>query len=523
MPFTVIQSGSTLQFMAEDGTLQNLTLPDGIQLSTTRAPRWVVINRTVILVNTPNAPLAITGDGKVAPLGVAAPADTPDVSVGDPGGLTGTYAGIRYTYIIKDSNGNLVSESAMSPASGSVTLTADNLAVTNIGISPSTATTGRRIYRPTAGGATLFRWLDIDDNTTTSVEDDTPDAALSLIAAPTLGAVPRLQLAKEWKGRIWGADDTDIDTLRFSEPDAWWAWPVTNGINVPIVGGGGRGIIALMPRREYLGIGKRDLIWAIVGDTPQDFRLVKLSELCGVESQESVASYRDTSWWLWKDGVYQWDSEGIQSISDGKVKSWFTTNNYFNRALFSKSFASFDPTTLKYRLFLASAGSNVIDSWVEYDVDTRTWWGPHSSASLNPTSSLIIYNTADEIIPAIGASNAFLWQPRVEATDDVATGIQTRLETGFFHAGEPDFEKYWDHLVVLGKPQEAGTLSITPYVGYTDAAAATPLECDMTLGRQKLGRLGRGQLMKLVFEHTKYNEPIEIYGLEILYNIFGRR
>lgn len=523
MPFTVIQSGATLQFLAEDGTLQDLALPSGYTLSTTRPPRWVVINRTVILVNTPSAPLAITGDGVVNPLGVAAPVEPPTVGVGGVGNLTGDYGGIRFTYIIKNTSGDVVSESAMSPPSNTVTLTNDALEVTNIGISTDPATTTRRIYRPTANGATLFRWIDIDDNTTTTIEDDTPDAQLSLISAPTLGAIPRLQLAKEWKGRIWGSDDVDIDTLRFSEPDAWWAWPITNGINVPIVGGGGRGIIALMPRREYLGIGKRDVIWSVYGDTPTDFRLVKLSELIGVESQESVATYRDTVWWLWKDGVYQWDSEGIRSVSDGKVKSWFTKDDTFNRALYQNSFALFDPTTLKYRLFLASAGSEVIDSWVEYDIETGTWWGPHSSLSFSPTSSLIIYNTADEIIPAIGASNAFLWQPREEATDHIADDIETRIETGFFHAGEPDFEKYWDHLVMLGKPQDAGTMQITPVVGYTDAVDGVPLSYDMTLGRQKLGRLGRGQLMKLIFEHSKYNEPVELYGLEILFNIFGRR
>ncbi|MCA1841401.1 MAG: hypothetical protein LC723_13945, partial [Actinobacteria bacterium] len=392
MPFTVIQAGATLQFLAEDGGLQTLALPNGYTLSTNRPPRWVVINRTAILVNTPSAPLAITGDAVVRPLGSAGPSDPPSVEPGGPGGLTGEYGGIRYTYITKNVNGEVISESPMSPPSNTVTLSTDMLAINNILPSPDNTVTGRRVYRPTASGATLFKLVDIDDNTSLAYEDNTPDAALSLIAAPTLGAVPRLITAKEWKNRIWGTDDSDIDTLRFSEPDAWWAWPVTNGFNVPIVGGGGRGIIGLMPRREYLGIGKRDLIWAIVGDTPSDFRLVKLSELCGVESQESVATYRDTCWWLWKDGVYQWDSEGINSVSDGKVKSWFTTDNYFNRSKFRDAFAIFDPTTLKYRLFLASAGSSVIDSWVEYDTQTQTWWGPHSSASFNPTSSFIIYN-----------------------------------------------------------------------------------------------------------------------------------
>jgi len=482
-----------------------------------------VIARTVLLVNTPSSPIAITGDGIVRPLGVAGPIDAPVLAIGDPGTLSGTYSGVRYTYIIKNPAGDVISESPMSPGSNSVTVTNDHIEVSAIGISPDPTTTTRRLYRPTTNGSTLFKWLDIDDNVTTEIQNDLADAGLSTIAAPTLGEVPKLILIKEWKNRMWGVADADIDNLRFSEPDAWWAWPITNAINVPIVGGGARGIIALMPRREYLGIGKRDLIWSIVGDTPQDFRIVKLSELIGVESNESVATYRDVVWWLWKDGVYQWDSEGINSISDGKVKSWFTTDDFFNRDLFDQAFAIFDPTTLKYRLFLASADSSVIDSWVEYDIETKTWWGPHTSNSFNPTTSLIIYNEADQVIPAIGASNAFLWQPRDEATDHIADDIDTRIEMAFLNAGEPDYEKYWDHLVLLGKAQDAGTITITPVVGYENAEDGLPLFYDMTLGRQKLGRLGRGQLMKLIFEHSKYNEPVELYGLEILYSIFGRR
>lgn len=523
MPYSIIQAGSSLQFVDSDGGLTTLTLPTGVELATTTPPRWAIINRYVVLVNTPSQPLTIDGEGTVRPLSPAAPVLAPTVATGSAGSLSGTYSGIRYTYIIKDQAGNLISESGMSPESGSVTVSSQKIAVSSIGISPDSQVTGRRIYRGTTNGTTLFKWFDLDGNTLTSFEDDLEDAALPIIAAPTLGTAPRLTLIREWRNRLWGVSEDEKDGLRYAEPDAWWAWPNTNEISVPILGDSSRGIIALMPRREALGIGKRDVIWQVTGQTPTDFRVVKLAESIGVESQESVAIYRDTVWWLWKDGVYQWNSEGIKNISDGQVRSWFATDSYFNRDMFDSSFAIFDPTRLKYRLFLAAAGSTAIDRWVEYDLQTKTWWGPHKTGAFSPTCSFLLFDASDKVVPAIGSSDAYLWEPRTTATDHLATGIDFEVITKWHDGSAPDMEKHWGSPSLLGKVQTAGRLKVTPYRGYLDAAAQTPMYFDMTLGREVLDRIGRGMLMKLKLQHDTYNEPVELYGVEVPYNVFGQR
>jgi hypothetical protein len=477
----------------------------------------------VILVNTPSKPLTIDGEGTVRPLSPAAPVLAPTVAIGAVGSLSGTYTGIRYTYIVKDAAGNLISESGMSPASGSVTLTSDKLAVSNIGISPESEVTGRRFYRGTTNGTTLFKWFDLDGNTLTSFEDDLADAALPTISAPTLGSAPKLTHVKEWRNRLWGTSEDTPDSLRYAEPDAWWAWPNTNELKVPILGDSSRGVIGLMPRREALGLGKRDVIWQVTGSTPTDFRLVKLAESVGVESQESMAIYRDTIWWLWKDGVYQWNSEGIKNISDGKVRSWFQSDDYFNQDKFDDAFAIFDPTKLKYRLFLASAGSTTIDRWIEYDIETKTWWGPHKTGAFSPTCSFLLFDSADRVVPVMGSSDLYVWEPRTEATDHLATGIDFEVVTKWHDGTAPDMEKHWGSPSFLGKVQEAGTLSVTPYAGYLNAEAQTPMFYDMTQGREVLDRIGRGMVMKLKLNHSTYNEPVEIYGVEVPYNVFGTR
>lgn len=522
MAFTIIQAGSTLQFMDTDGVLTNLTLPSGVTLRTDVPPRWAIFNGYVILVNTPNTPLTIDNLGVVRPLTPKPPVVGPVAAAGGTGTLSGTYAGLRYTYVIKDAIGNIISESDFSPASNSVVISSKKLKVTGITVSPESVS-ARRIYRPTSLGSVLFPWLEIDGNTITEAQDDLADAALSLVAAPELGTPPRLTLIKEWRNLLWGVGDVSVDTLAFSNPGFMYAWLSTNTIAVP---GSGRdifGVRALMPRREALGVGRRDIIWQVTGESIEDFRLVKLSENIGVESQESMVIYRDIVFWLWKDGVYQWDGDGIQNICDGKVKSWFTSNDFFNRDMFPFAFAVFDPIRLKYRLYLASAGSLVIDRWVEYDLTDKTWWGPHLTDAFTPTCAFILSDANDKVEAIAGSSSAFVWKDQDDALDNVATGIPVDLDTRFFDGNTPDLEKYWGQLSIIGKAQTAGIMTITPKTGYLDAEAQDDITYDMTKGRERLRRIGNGKLMQLNFQHSTVDEPVELYGIMVPYHILGRR
>jgi hypothetical protein len=522
MSFSVIQSGATLQFIDSNGALTDLTLPSGVTLRSDTFPRWQIYGNFVILVNTPSTPLAIDSTGLVREFVPKAPRTAPILSAGSSATLSGTYSGVKYTFIVKDAAGTLVAESDMSPGSNSVTIASKNLKASSIDTSDETIS-GRRLYRPTTDGAVLFPWLDLEGNTITEVQDDLADAGLQLLAAPTLGNPPRLTLIKEWRDLLWGVGDTDIDTLRFSQPDAFWSWPTSNAIPVSGKGRDAFGVRSLVPRREALAVGRRDQIWQVTGESSDDFRLVKLSENTGVESNESVVIYRDTAFWLWKDGVYQWDGEGIRNISDDNVGSWFNTNSYFNADMFAFSFAVFDPTRLKYRLFLAEAESTTIDRWVEYDLQSKTWWGPHKTAAFSPTSAFIHADVEDKTSAVFGSSSAFVWQEQDVATDNVSTGIAIDVDTKFYDAGLADVEKYWGELSMLGKVQSAGTLTITPKVGYLNATVQASISYDMTKGRQRLRRLGVGKLMQLNIQHSTANEPVELYGFQLPLNVVGRR
>ncbi len=187
------------------------------------------------------------------------------------------------------------------------------------------------------------------------------------------------------------------------------------------------------------------------------------------------------------------------------------------------AFAQIDPVKNKYRLFLAPAGSSVISQWVEYDIVDKTWWGPHSSTALTPTSAVVVPDANDTLVSMVGSSSGFLWQSQETRTDNVSTAIHSSFTSKFHDANTPDIEKYFGELSMIGKVQPAGTMTITPRVGYLDAPDGTPITYDMTQGRQRLPRIGTGKMAQLTFAHATAGQLVELYGYELPVHELGRR
>lgn len=537
MASTVIQSGSGLLIMDENGALTPLTLPTGVSLRSDVPPRWCQNGGYVVLVNTPDQPLIIDATGTVRLLSPRAPRLAATLSAVAGGTLTGTYGGVRYTFVTMDSNFNIISESDYSPASNTVTLSGSNLMLraSGLDLSPDTISR-RRLYRPTNNGSVLFQWVDLDGNVQTSIQDDLADAGLSEIAAPILGTPPRLTLCASFRGRLFGVGDVDIDNVRFTEAGVQYAWPSDN--IVPIDGKGSDifGITAIIPRREAIGVARRNLFVQITGtgeenaDGVADFSPVILSRELGVESNESVQVYRDTAYFLWKDGVYSWGDDGIKCISDeGGVRSWFVTDNFFNRDRFSVAFSHIDPDHPHYRLFLCSAGSTTIDRWIEYDINDKTWWGPHKTGLFTPVSAFQRHDANDRVIPVVGGANT-VYQEQTTRTDGTSTPIEMDI-IGKQHCDDnPDVEKYFGELTILQKAEPAGVLQITSQAG--DLQTATPIRpvrsvtqnCAMTQSRTRLGRLGSGKHVQLEIQNSEVGQDVELYGYEIdPVNVIGKR
>lgn len=544
MAFTIYQAGNKLYLSNVEGEQTPVILPQHVTLRTDAPPRFLTSGNYLIVVNTPSMPLLVDGTGTARLLAPRAPRLGPIVSGVSGGTLSGTYGGIRYTFVVFDEFGNLLSESDYSPASNSVTITTDFLKAANLDLSPDEIS-GRRIYRPTTDGAVLFQWIDLDGNVLTEVQDDLSDAGLSLFASPTLGSPPYLTHIAEFRGRLFGVDGVFTDNLRYTEAGFRYSWPSDNVIPIQPVGGDEVGITALMSRRDALGVARQNSLWQITGsgtevDGLADLEPVRLSEILGTLSQESVVVYRDTAYFLWFDGIYQWNSEGIRCISDGQqgrgnVRSWFATDDFFDRSRFDKSFAGVDPLRNVYKICLDTPDGE--KRWVEYDLVNGTWWGPHKTLAFTPTSIFGVRQSDAQDVdpPAMGAADGQIYVEQATRTDVAVDLEQHGVEfdvVGKRHdGGAPDLTKVFGELSVYGRAQEdvANVLTVTSLVGELNAEddgtpplATDPLPrlqtvqtADMLKSRNGLGRLGIGIHAQLEFTHDEVGQDVELFGYDI--------
>lgn len=528
MPFYLINHGSALSRMTAAGTATSLTLPAGVTVTSARPPRNVIWGREVITANSVSRPIATTRNYHPRILVPRAPSSAPTLSATGSGTLSGTFK-VRVTFIIKDEFGRLVSESGFGPEStASASLTNQQLLASNVPISSDTVPTGftlsRRVYRTATGpGTEYFPWVDVDGNVVTSVQNDMSDAAIGLVSAPTLGDIPDVYLLAEFRQRLWGVARKSFDTVRYTEADKNYAWPETNSIPIPRIGQDDRGVIQLMPRREGLGVGRQNSLHQITGNTSRDFRRQTISEMVGLEGDEAVVTSENTVFFLWKDGVYRWDSGGVVCLSDKRVRSWFTKDDTFNRARFKYAKMSINPLRNTLVLLLAAAGSSSEDRWVEYNLADGTWWGPHKTDAFAPTANTFLYDSNNQPIWVMGTSDGFIITEQATRTDGASTGIALDVVGKFHDMNTPDIWKYFGQLSLLSKIQAAGTLSVIPYVGGLDAVAGTTISADMTLGKQVLRRLGIGRFCKLNFQHSTAGQDVEIYGYELPFHEVGRR
>lgn len=538
MAHLIAQGGSTLYKIALDtGTATTLTLPTGVTLATTLRPRFAILNQWVVMTNSPNKNLAIDPEGTVYVMTPVAADHPPYVAAGSGSGLTGTYS-YKVSYVVLNSDGQLLMESPLSPASDAVSIANKNLALTFVPTS-SDSITARRVYRTLSNGDVYYHVSDIDGNTQASLLENASDASVELLPAATEilvsppGTLPgvRLKNIVQWKSRLWGVSDDPslVDTVFISETNKVYAWP--NSLVAYPTGQDSQGIVAFAPRRNQLGLLKRDGLWQVSGTSSgtgisiNNLSVVQIGfGKAGCIASDSVVIVNDKVWWLGRDGVYQWDDNGVNSISDDTVSAWFTTDTYFNRTRFSSVFAKYNEITDQVEFHLAATGSSTEDRWVAYSLTTKSWYGPHKTGLFTPASAASVVDGNGLPITLVGATSGIVYTANSSLyRDGSSTAIDMDCYGPFHHGDAPDIEHYWGELSVLSKIESAGTLTVTPYVGRLDASAGTAISHDLTKGRERLRRLGAGAMCRLRLQNSTVNQRATLYGYEIPFHELGRR
>lgn len=520
MAFTLLQAGTGLYALnTMGGASPALTLPTGVTLSKVLVPRFARIGNYVVVVNTPSSPISVGFDGVVRLLTPAPPATPITLSNVNGGALSGTFQA-KQTFVVLDTDGNIISQSDYGPTSNTVAITTDYLHYANINLSAQQVSASR-LYRTTTLGATFFHALDVDGNVNQAVNDDLPDAALPIAAGPLLGTAPDLTLICNYQSRLFGVSRADYDNLRWTETGTMYGWSALNTLPIPAVGDDRFGITALMPRRNALGIGRRNSITQLTGTGTDSYRPVTVKQVpgCGVVSQESCVTVDDAVYFLGLTGVFKWDDAGIACVSDtGNVASWFSSDRFFNRGMFSQAFAIYDVDMNMYRLYLCSVGSIIPDRWVEMDLETGRWFGPHKTDAFTLSCALTVRGTNDQQYPMVGSREGFLSQNTPTRTDWGLVPISVSVLGRPHDGGDPNRMKVFGEMDLhLEKRTVAGNIVITPYIGeQVDALVATdPILADVTLSRQRLPRLGTGTHCQLAITANVAGQKSIIRGYTI--------
>jgi hypothetical protein len=538
MAFSIVQAGTTLYMVGDDGSLEELTLPAGVELSADRQPRFAIMNRRAILVNSPTRSLTIDGLGQVAVLVPIEPTTAPTIAVGSGTGITGDIK-VRVAFAVLDGGGNILKMSAFSPESNEITLADDNITGTALPVSTDEEVNGRVIVRNVDGGEVYFEALIVADNTSTTFTLSLTDAELPTLptdvdtsAPPGTDGTDQAVLVTEWKGSLWmrGSKDDEIDDLLFSRDGEFWKFVLEDALLADPRGGDEFGITALMKRRDEMGVGRRTRLLKVIGDDPDTWEMKEVIAGIGPCSHEGCQVIRDKAFFLtMEDGVWVWEAGGAYCITDKDSHPWFRTDDYFNRARFPFAKSRVNPKGPKFELCLAAAGSDVENRWVSYDLDRKKWLGPHRSAAFTSIGAAgTIYDEDVLRFCMFGTDDGFLRRTVDSLKNDDGSAIDFDV-IGKFHGDSTIAERNWLQPSVTVIPQASGTMSLIPVVGEAPADGSSPTEqaaISVDLTRATTPRLrygGKGRYYRPRWRCNTLNVRARLIGYELPHIDLGLR
>ena len=569
--FTIVHANTDFKVLDTDGTVYTtLTLPAGVTVDNTVRAQFHMLANKLIITRAPSVNLWVNPrDFTVRPLAVLPPSAPPTVASGAATGLTGSYYA-AYSYVVQI-DGLVVQESPLSPISTQLVLADAKVNWSNLIPSSEAHVTGYRLYRTVADGdpTTMFLAQEIGNQTDTSYTGDAvADAALDLLPSPLTGNAPggttpgtRLQVCTEWGNRLWGVPDDDSLRHRvyYTEVENPFAWRATNFLNMPVAGEDEFGVIGFLRRRDELVCGKRRRICKIVGGSALDFEVIILAEGPGFIAPDSCVVIDDIGYALGEEGVWSVGPEGVTSVSEDKVATWFQTDQQFNPESRARAVAGYNPATQTYDIHQSTANdlavSNTVDAWASFGKATQEWTGAHATSAFTPLSRGTRYNDDGELVPVMGGSDGYVYDMNQAAAYDLAGGSATVIgiyidwRTKSYVGGDPDIFCFFGRPTIHQRAQgdASGFAEIMAFCGDYDerdqsvANNAIPKvwteSMPLSVARYVLPRIGAGQAAHLWIRHNfgansfsgaiettgVLPQDVEIWGIELPFTPIGRR
>lgn len=355
-----------------------------------------------------------------------------------------------------------------------------------------------------------------------------------------LPTAPDFSVCTTHLNRIWTNDKTNKDRLHYSASGSHTDWngaSDSGALDIRPGDGDPEGITAVFAYKGQMFVGKKNKLYRVVGDSPENFQVLDVSTGLGVESQGSIAPVDN-------DDVFYVSSKGVHTVattsSYGDFLSAFLsakiqpTFNEFSRGLLRECQAVYNPSINSVAFTFGSGSATDNNQLWLYNVITKEWYRwPDVSCT-----ALINYEIGDRPHILIGTSDGRIIRTQNGTyTDFGSRAIPYRIKTGTIYVdNNPLSVKMFKRFNLFFRPTGAYSFAVKIKIdgyseqelGFSQTGEGDELNQTFILGSSILGFTdyfapqalpidGMGRGITIEIEHTGTGEQVEIHGFSIEY------
>lgn len=368
-----------------------------------------------------------------------------------------------------------------------------------------------------------------------------PDDNAAWVNLP--GAPPDFSIMAVHLNRVWTNDKNNRDRINYcatGNAQKWNGLDDSGALDIRPGDGDPVGVIGFKVFKGRLFVSKKNKIYQVVGDTPENFQILDVSQGVGTESHLANAAVD-------QDDVLYLSSKGAHSLATTANYGDFTssylsakiqpTYNQFTKARLPFTQAAYVPTINSVAFTVSEQDSNFMDTIWLYNTQVKEWyrWPEVDAQSLGvillASTPTLFYGTSDGKM--VSTQNG-------EYTDFGTTGIRYRIKSGTIYPdASPHSIKAFKRLTLFFRP--VGSYSFVCRVkidNYSEQilvfsqedVSADLLDVSFILGSSLLGASsqfspnslpidGYGRGCTVEVEQTGTDEQIAIYGYAIEYEM----
>lgn len=355
---------------------------------------------------------------------------------------------------------------------------------------------------------------------------------------------PDASTLTSYLSRVWCNDKSDPHRLHYSTTGNEEEW---NGVGdsgaIDIVPGDGDpiGITAIFTYKGGLFVSKKNSLYRVLGDTPENFQVVPITKGLGAESPMVVNVDQDDAVFVSRRGFHS--AQATEQFGDitsrflsAKIQNTF--NSWVGSRL-NRIQGAWVPELNSMAFAVTSRGSENNDVWL-YNVEIQAWyrWPGIScqalSTRLSANQTKLVFGTSDGRI--IQAQNG-------DFQDFETVAYPYKVKTGrIYPGGNPNSTKAFKRVGFVYKPVGDFNFSVrvkidngsTQALTFAQESTTEKLGVDFILGQSVLGFDsvlspyfslidGYGRGLTLEIDQTSLDQQVEIYGFIIEYEEEGFR